>query len=332
MTKNNKLIFSICSIVVTLILATGIFFGSASLLQIDFAAMSANSLASKDKNKDEKDDNDYEFVFKGTTEIAGKTYNITLYGNKDEEKSVLLKIAELSTAEISGSYIFVENKGYKIYFDDANESFVYTKYNPQTKQFSFNYTLTIGSNGANGKVAFTYTDEQFASEYDGEGLGNVPPTFTGYTTYVGAMFALGEPVQCLLTCYEDGTCVSISTNEVKFATARNGTWLYDNDSNVYTFNFEDEPFSANTETGSPYWKFTKTVGECSMEDAAENWTTREGTGICYWDNTTTTETPGNTFSTVYDEKTNTYYLLFEHGISAFGEFADRYVSWSPDNN
>lgn len=331
MTRNKKIILAICSVALTLILAAAIFFGSAAMLKIDFAELSYNgSSVGKDDTGGDVE-TDYEFVFNGTTEIAGQTYHASLYGNKDEDKSVSLRIEELPTAELTGTWVFVEHKGYKIYFDDANSSFVYTKYDPESKLFSFNYNLNIGdTNGGSGKVAFTCSDEAFAAEYDGEGLGNVPPTFNGYTTYIGAMFALGEPMQCVLTCYEDGTCVSLSTNEVKFASERKGTWVYDAEANVYTFTFEDEPFTVNSETGSTYWKFSQPVGECSMEDAAANWTFMGGTGVCYWEQTTITETPANTFSTVYDEETNTYYLLFEHGISGFGEFADRYVAWSPD--
>lgn len=332
MTSRKKVLLAIVAIAATLVIAAGIFFGSAAMLGIDLAALSYDGGTVKDDGEGGGEAEDYEFVFNGTADIAEQTYHVTLYGNKDEEQSISLRIEELPTAELTGTWVFVEQKGYKIYFDDANGSFVYTKYDPASKLFSFNYNLNIGdTNGGSGKVAFTCEDEAFAAEYDGEGLGNVPPTFNGYTTYIGAMFALGEPMQCVLTCYEDGSCVSLSTNEVKFASERRGTWEFDEDANVYTFTFEDEPFGINEETGSStYWKFNQTVGECSMEDAAANWTFMGGTGVCYWDQTTITEAPGNTFSTVYDEDTNTYYLLFEHGISGFGEFADRYVSWSPD--
>lgn len=332
MTRNKKIIVGVCSVAITLILAVIIFFGSAAMLRIDFSELSYNGNTSGGSDSVPSEEDDYEFVFTGSAEIGGRTYNATVYGNKDEGKTISLRIAELPTAELTGTWVFVENKGYKIYFDDANSSFVYTKYDTATKQFSFNYNLNIGdTNGGSGRVAFTYTDEAFAAEYDGEGLGNVPPAFTGYSTYIGAMFALGEPVQCTLTCYEDGTCVSLSTNEVKFASQRTGTWEYDETSNQYTFTFAPEPFAVNTESGSAYWKFSYEAGEVSLEEAAENWTFMGGTGVCYWEQTTITEELPLTYTTTYDAATNTYYLVYEHGYSGFSEFADRYVAWSPDN-
>lgn len=273
---------------------------------------------------------EYEFVFTGSTEIGGKTYNATVYGNQDEEQSISLRIAELPVAELGGEWVYVEGKGYKIYFDDTNSTFVYTKYDTATEEFSFNYNLNVGdTNGGSGKVHFTCKDEAFAAEYDGVGLGNVPPTFTGYTTYMGAMFALGEPVMCVLTCYEDGTCTSVSTNEVKFASALNGTWEYDADANQYTFTFDPEPFEVNTETGSTYWKFIYAPGEVTLEEARENWNFM--TGGCYWEQTMVTEIGPSTYTTTYDEATDTYYLVYEHGISGFSEFADRYVAYTPED-
>ncbi len=330
MTRNKKIIITVCAIAITLILAAGIFFGSAAMLKIDFSELSYNGNVDSAGPVTNDEEGDYEFVFTGSTEIADQTYNVTLYGNKDEGKTVSLKIEELPMVELTGSWVFVEGKGYKIYFDDATDSFAYTKYDPETKLFSFNYNLNLGdTSGGSGKVAFTCKNEAFADEYDGVGLGNVPPIFTGYSTFIGAVFALKQPVACLLTCYEDGTCVSISTNEVKFATERNGAWEYDSATNVYTFTFEDEPFVADAERGSVYYKFNQEIIETLPEDTVSHWNPMESG--CYWDQVTITENPGNTFQTVYDEETNTYFLLYEHGYSGANEFADRYVSWSPDD-
>ena len=331
MTKKKKIISSLCVVATTVILGTSIFFGSAALLKINFSDLFYNANKDKTSQKNDVKEEDYEFIFNGSTTIANQNYNVNLYGIKDKNQSISLKIKELPIAELTGNWKFVKNKGYKIYFDDANGSFAYTKYNVETKNFTFNYTLNIGdTNGGSGKVNFSYKDIDFFNEYDGEGLGNVPPTFFGYTTYIGAMFALGEPMQCVLTCYEDGSCVSLSTNEVKFASERKGTWEFNSNENKYTFNFENEPFKVNKEEGSTYWKFTKEVGKCSLEEASKNWTFMGG-GTCYWEQTKITQELSNTFSTVYNEENNTYFLLYEHGISGFSEFADRYVSWSPDN-
>ncbi|MBO4990016.1 MAG: hypothetical protein J6D37_06755 [Clostridia bacterium] len=269
----------------------------------------------------------YEFVFTGSTVIADQTYHLTVYGNKDEDKTFDLRVAEMPVAELNGTWVYVEGKGYKLYFDDTNSTFVYTKYDTATNEFSFKYTLNIGdTNGGSGKAVFTYKDEAFAKKYDGEGLGAVPPTFTGYSSYIGAMFALHEPVKCILTCYEDGTCTSISTNEVKFASPRNGTWSYDSAKNSYHFTFEAEPYGLNEEGTATYWKYSQPIGT-SLEDSAANWMPFDG----YWVSGPITEIPGNEYETYYDAETNTYYLCFEHGFSGFGEFADRYVAYTPED-
>lgn len=275
---------------------------------------------------------EYEFVFTGSAEIGGRTYNATIYGNRDEEQSISLRIAELPVAELGGEWVYVEGKGYKIYFDDTNSTFIYTKYDTATNEFTFNYNLNVGdTNGGSGKVHFTCKDEAFASVYDGVGLGNVPPTFTGYTTFIGAMVALHEPVVCVLTCYEDGTCTSVSTNEVKYASPLNGTWSYDAEANQYTFTFEPEPFAVNTETGSTYWKFSEEPGAVSLEEASENYTVPPFGEQGYWVQTTITEIGPSTYTTTYDEETNTYWLIFEHGIVQESEFADRYMAYTPED-
>ncbi len=287
-----------------------------------------SSLGNSSGETQKEDDSQYEFEFTGSTEIQGTEYHSTIYGNEDS--TFALRIEELPTAEMTGTWTFVDGKGYKLYFDDTNSSFRYTKYDPETKQFSFNYKLDLGdTNGGSGDIQFVYEDADFANQYDGEGLGPMPPVFNGYTTYMGAMVALGEPMKCTLTCYEDGTCTSVSSNEVKFASPRNGTWSFDEESNTYTFEMEPEPFE-----GAAYWKFTKPVGT-PLEDAAEHWTIMGGEEgsqpECYWESVPVEEPyTNNTFTTEYDEETNTYYLLMEHGLSGANEYADRYFAYTPE--
>lgn len=148
MAKNKKIILAVCAIVVTLILAVGIFFGAAAMLKINFADLSYNGMTGQTEKPGGTVTADYEFVFTGTTEIDNNEYHVSVYGNKDEEKSITLKIEELPMVELTGSWIFVEEKGYKIYFDDATSSFAYTKYDPAEKLFSFNYNLNLAIRAA----------------------------------------------------------------------------------------------------------------------------------------------------------------------------------------
>ncbi len=321
--KTKKILFIVAAAVVSVGIMVGIFFGSASVLGIKFGGTTPGKTGGAVRET--------QFAFTGKTTIADKEYNVTVYGYKDDDKSVSVRIKELPTAELGGNWAFVEGKGYKLYFDDTNSTVAYTKYDTATQSYSFDYRLNIGdTNGGSGKVSFTYKDEAFASSYDGIGLGYAPPQFNGHSSYVGAVFALHESVKCVLTCYEDGTCTSVSTNEVKFASPRNGTWSYDAATNQYTFTFEDEPFAVNTTDGSSYWEFKGEVG-ASMDEAAAHWNVFDP-ATSWWVSRKVTDPSEftNTYKTVYDEETNTYYLCFEHGFAGFGEFADRYVSWCPD--
>ena len=188
------------------------------------------------------------FDFRGSAffEKSNATYNISIKGYKDEDDSILLTVDELPEIELGGYYTYVENAGYKIYFDDVSESFVYTSYDPSAKEFSFKYTLNLGEGLGQSKVRFTYVDESFV--YDGVGLGKVPPIFTD----AGDNYALiraNVQIKSLLTCFEDGSCVVTS----ECATAvdpRKGTYTYDRNKDVYHFVFDAQ--SCTDKMGSGY--------------------------------------------------------------------------------
>ena len=88
-------------------------------------------------NKEKEINSEYEFIFEGSSSefSEGRTYHATIYGNKDEEQTFTLKINEFPMMEMYGEWIFVENKGYKLYFEDDAATLVYSSYNIETHVF-----------------------------------------------------------------------------------------------------------------------------------------------------------------------------------------------------
>ena len=76
---------------------------------------------------------------------------------------------------------FTEGKGYKVFLDDANGTFAYSRYNPDTKSYSLTFDYDMGNFGQ-PRVVLTYLDEDFAAQYDGVGLGRKPPIFSSPAT------------------------------------------------------------------------------------------------------------------------------------------------------
>lgn len=207
---------------------------------------------------------DFEFVFSGSVETeTGRTFTLFLTGDKNEEQTIDLTVREMPALSVDGTWEFVENKGYKIFLHDANETFMYSRYNTETKEFSVMFDYNMGNFGQ-PRAVLTYTDEAFAEEYDGEGLGLKPPTFAleGYTTY--NHYSYGT-----LVFKEDGSVVANLINTgAGWYFNRTGFWEYDEASNVYSYWFTDATISLtdgnlsihDNEDGSRYvlWtKFTK---------------------------------------------------------------------------
>ena len=139
----------------------------------------------KEESSTPVDTSAYEFVFNGTVETnTGRTFTLDMAGNKDEGQTLSLAVKEMPALNLSGRWTFTENKGYKIFLDDANGTFMYSRYNPDSKEFTVTFDYDMGNFGQ-PRAVLTYSDEAFAAQYDGVGLGRKPPSFAleGYTTY-----------------------------------------------------------------------------------------------------------------------------------------------------
>lgn len=173
----------------------------------------------------------YAFVFTGKGNAnSGRELNFTITGNKDSENSFSVTVKELKALELTGTWKFVEKKGYKLYFNDASNTLKYTNYDATSKEFSFNASIDVGSYGT-PKVSFTFKDDTF--DYDGVGLGKEPPVFNT-VGWVGGVIE----VQGNLTCTEEGTFSTYDT----WHHSRVGSWSYDDKANSYTLTPTDDPF------------------------------------------------------------------------------------------
>lgn len=232
---------------------------------------------------------DYEFVFSGESEFSdGKTYTISVYGNKDAEKTADVRVKELPTLEMDANWVFVEGKGYKIYFNDSLKSFVYSAYDVPTKTFSFKYKVNLGQKLGSRQVAFSYTDEAFAAKYDGVGLGPVPPVFVGIG-YSGGRGTTETGIT--ITCKEDGTVEAVTASNT-----RTGTYTYNAQTNVFHFEFDEQEYpsgyirdyDSNPDNGKEYrwWDGMSNSVEWPETDGPRNLTA--------------------SVDTVYDAATGTY--------------------------
>ena len=138
------------------------------------------------------------------------------------------------------SHTFVDGKGYKLYFEDVGDQFTYTDYDTATQTFSFRYNLDLGEALGSRRIEFTYADPDFASVYDGEGLGPTPPTFegSGWGGYLGQF----EIAPATIRCYEDGTA-SFTATAVTAVDPKTGTWEYDADTDTYHLYFPPQSFA-----------------------------------------------------------------------------------------
>ena len=237
---------------------------------------------------------DYLFSFTGTEQYDdGQQYNFHISADRESlegEQRFTLTIDELSQFQLEGTYTYVENKGYKLYFEDVDSQFVYTSYDPETKDFSFKYKLDLGEALGSRRLTFTCHDEAFADSYDGEGLGLTPPTFegSGWGGYLGQF----EIAPAKLTCYEDGTA-TFTAVAVTAVDPKTGTWDYDEATNTYHFNFPAQTFANNTQTEV-------------QPDGSTGYKTVYGEGDYRFDNTS--ETTETDFYATFDEATGTYSL------------------------
>lgn len=182
----------------------------------------------------------YEFDFVGSGAYNdGKEYTVHIRGSEADD-TFALTIDELSVFELDGTYTFVDGKGYKLYFEDVGDQFTYTDYDTATQTFSFRYNLDLGEALGSRRIEFTYADPDFASVYDGEGLGPTPPTFegSGWGGYLGQF----EIAPATIRCYEDGTA-SFTATAVTAVDPKTGTWEYDADTDTYHLYFPPQSFA-----------------------------------------------------------------------------------------
>lgn len=249
-----------------------------------------------------------EFVFTGTgTATNGRTLSFVITG--DPDGSLEVTVEEIPVLHLPGHWTFVENKGYKIYFDDGTGTFEYTRYDTETGEFYFTTTVSTGSYGT-PEVTFTYQDESFAETYDGIGLGRRPPVFNLYGWYGGRLGWDG-----IIRCAEDGTF--IATARPERSETRTGTWTYDEETDTYSLLCDTAVLWANGhEMTEDEWK----VAPTGRPDAPiEEWSDRQyelGRGdltTLSWDEYVARnycKGPFNTTAT-YEGDTVTYSISFD---------------------
>lgn len=233
----------------------------------------------------------YQFVFEGSSsEFANNNnFHLKIYGNKDDDCSFQMLVDEMPAVKLPGKWVYVENKGYKLYFNDVNKSYVYTRYDVQAKEFSFKFNVDLGGGYGIAKVRFVSQDTEFAKVYDGEGLDPLPPTFRG----VGAGMTENYTLNYWLVCYEDGTCASFDDF---LGLDRNGEWTYDKQVNQYSFHFgPDTYYDMFIEDGK--YKCVLDYKQAIYYDEPQDF---------------------NDFKTIYDEATKTFTLKYEATCGVYG--------------
>lgn len=210
-----------------------------------------------DRYQEEKKNARFVFTGEGKAD-TGRALHYSVIGKQDN--TILVAIDELPRLSMDGTWTFVENKGYKLYFNDGNGTFAYTKYNAETKAFTFRSMMATGNYGS-PEVSFSYVDADFA--YDGIGLGNKPPLFNieGYNG--GTSHQTG-----IVTCNEDGTFKVGSSGGLWWVYDRTeGKWVYNETEDQYelTFNdpyaFKNRPSMRQGEEGATCRVFTGNLRE-----------------------------------------------------------------------
>ncbi len=289
MTKPKKIIVAL--IPLALYAVAGASYGIVTAIQ--------NNTSKSNTAKKQNDTGDYQFAFSGTVEtVTGRTFTLDLNGNKDEEKTLTLAVEEMPALSIGGNWEYVENKGYKIFLNDANGTFAYTRYHTDSKTFTVMFDYDMGNFGQ-PKVNLTYKDEDFATKYDGIGLGKKPPSFslTGYTTF--NHYGYGS-----LLFKEDGSVAANLTNT--------GAGWYFNRSGKWEFNEETQEYD--------YWFTDQTI---SLTDGNLNIRGEDGAHYVWWTKfTKDSETPEFRIQLDYDEFVNKYHLFTGEEYKYHTEFIE----------
>ena len=186
------------------------------------------------------------FVFTGSGSVNGRNYDFEITGD-DSDETFEVTVKQLPVLRLDGHYVFVENKGYRMYFDDGSGSYEYSKYDEQTHTFSFTTTINMGNYGS-PSVEFTYVDEDF--DYDGVGLGNKPPVFN-VTGWLGGILQS----DVALICQEDGTFTGLA----------GGTWEFTDGQYVLTFAHSLFLTETGAELTEDQWKIVN-HGDTELDD------------------------------------------------------------------
>lgn len=265
-------------------------------------------------------DPQYEFAFDGSaTYENGRNYNITIYGNKDAEQTVFVKVKELPYAELTGTWVMDEGKGYKIFFNDDTGTFAYSYYDPESGNFTITYDMFLGTVAGTQTVQFTFVDPDFKDSYDGVGLGKMPPIFKGVGYFAGNPPRFSTEGSQIF-CRDDGTCVFTQTEWPTLYTPRNGTWSYDEANNEYHFVFEPEAlnsFAPDSENPNDV-KYKNNYCSTQLGNAPqrEEWTYVEEDEPLTYDE----------FTAYYIEETGTYCMVAEMFCV---EYIERYLTYTP---
>ena len=179
-----------------------------------------------------------EFKFTGAATINDVEYNVTVTGNKDDEKSFTLAVAELPGNIIKGNYEIVEGKGYRLTFLDSKRTEVKVKYAQAEKEFYFTYSLDLGTVLGAGEVKFTYKNENFILDTTPDEIWDFEPfSFTGGLNQV---MGVDATLDVTVSCEEGGKFKGVGKCNLSAVKDFTGTYTYDKTANAYTFVFDTE--------------------------------------------------------------------------------------------
>lgn len=167
-------------------------------------------------------------AFKGSGEIKGVTYNVTLTCGKEEKAPFTFTVAELPELSLDGTYEYDSSKGYRFTFNDKTDTIKVPKYDATKGEFKFSYNLNLGDKYGSGEVTLTLSDTNFVpgneTFFEPFSFYNFDDNFFGMTT-----------LETTLTLFEDGTCTLIGVCPLTSVPTRTGTYTFDAAANKYTF-------------------------------------------------------------------------------------------------
>jgi hypothetical protein len=181
------------------------------------------------------------FTFTGSVEISGKEYDVTLNGKEDNNFELVISGIPVP---LEGKYEFVSGKGYILDFYDAGDTSIKTRYSETKKEFYFYYDLNLGSAIGGGTVRMSLKDEGFLTEYDHEDWGW---PFQFYGEIPGVLIS-GNDCTLTVICNPDGSAYAIGSSPMISLPARSGTWEYDAETKVYTFDLAGHTQTVYTST------------------------------------------------------------------------------------